>query len=60
LSPTGVWGLDSAGGLFIASEARAVKDLASENPDSGDGDEQQDRITELFDKYNLADFAGGG
>ena len=38
--------------LFIASEGRLM-DLASENLVKVTVDEKQDRVTELFDKYNL-------
>jgi len=39
--------------LFIASEGDRLKDLVSEPVIQVSVDERQDRITELFDKYNL-------
>jgi magnesium transporter len=39
--------------LFIAPAAARLKDLASETMIQVTVDEKQDRITELFDKYNL-------
>ena len=39
--------------LFTAAGATPLKDLATENLISIDVSEEQDRITELFDKYNL-------
>jgi sporulation protein YlmC with PRC-barrel domain len=39
--------------LFIASGATALKDLASETLLHVDVNEKRDRITEIFDKYNL-------
>jgi Mg/Co/Ni transporter MgtE len=39
--------------LFTASGATPLKDLASEPLLQVDVDEKRDRITELFDKYNL-------
>ena len=39
--------------LFTAAGATPLKDLATETPIHVDIDEKQDRITEIFDKYNL-------
>jgi sporulation protein YlmC with PRC-barrel domain len=39
--------------LFIASGSTALRDLASESLIQVDVDETQDRVTEIFDKYNL-------
>jgi Mg/Co/Ni transporter MgtE len=39
--------------LFIASANAKLKDLASETRIEVSVDEKQDRVTELFDKYNL-------
>ena len=39
--------------LFIAAGATPLKDLASERLIQVNVDEKQDRVTELFDKYNL-------
>ncbi|HTS29084.1 MAG TPA: CBS domain-containing protein [Bryobacteraceae bacterium] len=39
--------------LFVASGAAKLKDLASETRIEVSVDEKQDRVTELFDKYNL-------
>ena len=39
--------------LFIAAGATPLKDLASETLIQVDVEEKQDRITEIFDKYNL-------
>ena len=39
--------------LFIASGGAKLKDLASETLIQVSVDEKQDRVTELFDKYNL-------
>jgi sporulation protein YlmC with PRC-barrel domain/CBS domain-containing protein len=39
--------------LFVASGAARLKDLASETLISVPVDERRDRVTELFDKYNL-------
>lgn len=39
--------------LFVASGSTPLKDLAVENLLQVSVDEQQDRITEIFDKYNL-------
>jgi magnesium transporter len=39
--------------LFIASGSAKLKDLAAENLIQVTVDERQDRVTELFDKYNL-------
>ncbi|HMD49482.1 MAG TPA: CBS domain-containing protein, partial [Bryobacteraceae bacterium] len=39
--------------LFTAAGATPLKDLASENLIQVDVEEKQDRITEIFDKYNL-------
>lgn len=39
--------------LFTAPGATLLRDLAAENLISVDVDEKQDRITEVFDKYNL-------
>jgi Mg/Co/Ni transporter MgtE len=39
--------------LFIAAGATPLKDLASEPLLQVDVEEKQDRITEIFDKYNL-------
>lgn len=39
--------------LFIASGGAKLKDLASETRIDVTVDEKQDRVTELFDKYNL-------
>lgn len=39
--------------LFIAPGSARLKDLASENPIQVDVGEKQDRVTEMFDKYNL-------
>jgi CBS domain-containing protein/sporulation protein YlmC with PRC-barrel domain len=39
--------------LFIASGGARLKDLASETMIQVNVDETQDRVTELFDKYNL-------
>ena len=39
--------------LFIASGGAKLKDLASETLIQVPVDEKQDRVTELFDKYNL-------
>ena len=39
--------------LFIASGAAKLKDLAAETLIQVTVDEKQDRVTELFDKYNL-------
>jgi magnesium transporter len=39
--------------LFIASGAARLKELASETMIQVNVDETQDRVTELFDKYNL-------
>jgi Mg/Co/Ni transporter MgtE len=39
--------------LFIASANAKLKDLASETLIQVSVDERQDRVTELFDKYNL-------
>jgi magnesium transporter len=39
--------------LFIASGGAKLKDLASETRIEVPVDEKQDRVTELFDKYNL-------
>jgi Mg/Co/Ni transporter MgtE len=39
--------------LFVASGAAKLKDLASETLIEVAVDEHQDRVTELFDKYNL-------
>jgi Mg/Co/Ni transporter MgtE len=39
--------------LFLADGTTQLKDLASERLISTQPDEKQDRITELFDKYNL-------
>jgi magnesium transporter len=41
------------GRLFIASESTALKDLASDTLIQAPVDEKRDRVTELFDKYNL-------
>jgi len=39
--------------IFIASSSTLLKDLVAENLLQVDVDEKQDRITEMFDKYNL-------
>lgn len=39
--------------LFIAEGTAPIKDLAAETLIQVPADEQQDRVTELFDKYNL-------
>jgi Mg/Co/Ni transporter MgtE len=39
--------------LFTAAGATPLKDLAAENLIQVDVEEKQDRITEIFDKYNL-------
>jgi len=39
--------------LFTAAGATPLKDLAAETPIYVDVEEKQDRITEIFDKYNL-------
>jgi magnesium transporter len=39
--------------LFIASEPARLKELATDTPIQVSVDEKQDRVTELFDKYNL-------
>ncbi|HYW44515.1 MAG TPA: CBS domain-containing protein [Bryobacteraceae bacterium] len=39
--------------LFLASSEAKLKDLASETMIQVSVDEKQDRVTELFDKYNL-------
>ena len=39
--------------LFVAESAARLKDLASENLIQAHVDERQERVTELFDKYNL-------
>ena len=39
--------------LFVASGAARLKQLASETLIQVSVDEKQDRVTELFDKYNL-------
>jgi Mg/Co/Ni transporter MgtE len=39
--------------LFIASGGMLLKNLASETKVQVTVDERQDRVTELFDKYNL-------
>jgi Mg/Co/Ni transporter MgtE len=39
--------------LFVAAGATPLKDLASEPLLQVDVEEKQDRITEIFDKYNL-------
>lgn len=39
--------------LFIASGPTPLKELAAENLVQADVNEKQDRITEIFDKYNL-------
>jgi magnesium transporter len=39
--------------LFVASETTPLKELANENLIQISVDEEQDRVTELFDKYNL-------
>jgi len=39
--------------LFLADGATQLKDLASERLISTRPNEKHDRITELFDKYNL-------
>ena len=39
--------------LFLASGDARLKDLASETLIQVSVDEKQDRVTELFDKYNL-------
>jgi Mg/Co/Ni transporter MgtE len=39
--------------LFLADYASRVRDLATDPLISTKADEKQDRVTELFDKYNL-------
>jgi CBS domain-containing protein/sporulation protein YlmC with PRC-barrel domain len=39
--------------LFLAGEDARLRDLASESMIQVPADEKQDRVTELFDKYNL-------
>jgi magnesium transporter len=39
--------------LFVASGGAKLKDLATETLIQVTVDEKQDRVTELFDKYNL-------
>ena len=39
--------------LFVAQSGSTLKDLASDTLISAPVDEKQDRVTELFDKYNL-------
>src|SRR5262249_54131841 len=39
--------------LFVASSDAKLKDLASETLIQVNVDEKQNRVTELFDKYNL-------
>ncbi len=46
-------GVVPLGKLFVASETTPLKELASETRISVPLDEDQKRITELFDKYNL-------
>ncbi|MGH9718902.1 MAG: CBS domain-containing protein, partial [Bryobacteraceae bacterium] len=41
------------GRLFVASESTPLRDLAIDTLISAPVDEKRDRITELFDKYNL-------
>jgi Mg/Co/Ni transporter MgtE len=39
--------------LFLASSDTRLRELASESMIQVSADEKQDRVTELFDKYNL-------
>ena len=39
--------------LFIAPGSSALRDLVTDSPIRVDVDETQDRVTEIFDKYNL-------
>ncbi len=39
--------------LFVADPAKPLKDMAAETLIQVHVDERQDRVTELFDKYNL-------
>lgn len=41
------------GRLFLAPESTPLKDLAAETLIKASAEETQDRVTELFDKYNL-------
>ena len=46
-------GAVALGRLFIAASTTQLRDLVSEKPITVDVDETQDRVTEIFDKYNL-------
>ena len=39
--------------LFVASESTALRDLTADTLIEAPVDEKRDRVTELFDKYNL-------
>ena len=43
----------SPGDVFLAQSGAALKELAADTLISAPVDEKQDRVTELFDKYNL-------